>query len=293
MSVQAIAWALGINAGSSIRKLILISIANYADDQGVAWPALQTVADHANCSRRTVIRKIEELQQAGFLVKEERHHSSGRQQSNAFRLLLLDARQRTTNREEGGSLTPREGDSLSPPRVTHLVTPEGDTALSPKPLEEPSEGEKRGNRRSWRRALTNEENVALIHWDGMAKHLDLAQVRYMSKQRHMKFRHALQDIGIEGWEAALEKIRASDFCQGRNDRGWKIDFDFVCTPGGFTKLIEGKYDNRTKVQQHGSSRARGFAQVDAVIAEARRRENGDGPTGGGEDPALLPRPQRP
>lgn len=50
-----------------------------------------------------------------------------------------------------------------------------------------------------------------------------------------------------GWpesvEEALERVAASDFCLGKNDRGWVADIDWFLRPDTLTKILEGKYDN--------------------------------------------------
>ena len=52
----------------------------------------------------------------------------------------------------------------------------------------------------------------------------------------------------EGWmesvRPALDKVRDSDFCHGRNDRNWLADVDWFLRPDTVVRLLEGKYDNR-------------------------------------------------
>lgn len=48
----------------------------------------------------------------------------------------------------------------------------------------------------------------------------------------------------EYWIAVVQKIAASSFCRGVNDRGWKADFDFLLRPDTAEKTLEGKYDDR-------------------------------------------------
>lgn len=50
---------------------------------------------------------------------------------------------------------------------------------------------------------------------------------------------------VENWEVAIERVAKSDFCKGKNDRGWKADLDFFLKPDSVVKILEGKYDNRT------------------------------------------------
>jgi uncharacterized protein YdaU (DUF1376 family) len=52
----------------------------------------------------------------------------------------------------------------------------------------------------------------------------------------------------EHWKAAMQKATTSDFCKGKNDRLWKATFDWFITPDAVAKIMEGKYDNRTKSQ---------------------------------------------
>lgn len=46
------------------------------------------------------------------------------------------------------------------------------------------------------------------------------------------------------WADVIHRIARSEFCQGKNDRGWVADFDFLIRPGTDDKILEGKYDNR-------------------------------------------------
>lgn len=50
------------------------------------------------------------------------------------------------------------------------------------------------------------------------------------------------------WRAIVERINASDFCRGQNDRGWVATFDWLLQPDTAAKVLEGKYDNRGKPQ---------------------------------------------
>ena len=71
--------------------------------------------------------------------------------------------------------------------------------------------------------------------------------RVLSKARASKLRQRLKDAGgIDGWNAAIAKARASPLCNGENDRGWVLDLDFLLQQKSFTKLMEGSYDKRSK-----------------------------------------------
>lgn len=72
------------------------------------------------------------------------------------------------------------------------------------------------------------------------------------------------------FEAGLERIKNSLFCQGVSDRGWKASFDWLIEQSDvLAKVIEGKYDNRktTGVQGRGASGQRGFDRNKGTLNE--------------------------
>jgi hypothetical protein len=46
---------------------------------------------------------------------------------------------------------------------------------------------------------------------------------------------------LEEFENACERANNTPFLIGKNDRGWKADFDFIIKPDNTAKIIEGKY----------------------------------------------------
>jgi len=46
------------------------------------------------------------------------------------------------------------------------------------------------------------------------------------------------------WEEAVRKLAASDFCNGKNENGWRASFDFLLRPDTLAKALEGVYDNK-------------------------------------------------
>lgn len=70
MSLRAMLWALDeAPCESAAERLILVYLADYADDAGCGvFPALQTVADRAGMSRATVKRHVQGMASRGLLV---------------------------------------------------------------------------------------------------------------------------------------------------------------------------------------------------------------------------------
>ncbi len=80
-------WAWG-QALASSAKLVLMSLADAADDQGVCWPSIPTVARKCCLSTRTVQRILQELVAEGFLRTEPCFRKDGSRTSNRYYLAL-------------------------------------------------------------------------------------------------------------------------------------------------------------------------------------------------------------
>ena len=72
MSMNLMAQAMSIKVGNPLRKLVLIKLADNANDKGECWPSYQHIADHCECSRTAVRDHVNALIEMGFLSKENR-----------------------------------------------------------------------------------------------------------------------------------------------------------------------------------------------------------------------------
>jgi len=78
MSFQAMAWAVKIKADSSISKLLLLLIANYANEKGEAYPSQEHLAKLCQCSTRSVVRHIKKLEKDKFItIRKEKNGAYG------------------------------------------------------------------------------------------------------------------------------------------------------------------------------------------------------------------------
>ena len=84
------AKAMSIKVGNPLRKLVLIKLADNANDNGECWPSYQHIADHCECSKSAVKDHISALIKLGFMTKENRvgvNNGKGNT-SNVYRLNL-------------------------------------------------------------------------------------------------------------------------------------------------------------------------------------------------------------
>ncbi|WP_420847209.1 helix-turn-helix domain-containing protein [Metapseudomonas resinovorans] len=87
MSIKAMNWAWEQSLPCS-PKLILMALADAADDSGDCWPKVKTIARKCGVSERTVQRVMKDLIADGLLELTPRFNHEGRQVSNNYRLLL-------------------------------------------------------------------------------------------------------------------------------------------------------------------------------------------------------------
>lgn len=100
MSISAIAWALKIRVGSPTLKSVLVAISNYADEEGCAWPSQARLASDTELSERAVRTALAQLEERGFIQREERPRRADKtRQSDLIRLL----HQRPANHAERGA----------------------------------------------------------------------------------------------------------------------------------------------------------------------------------------------
>ena len=87
MSIQAVAWAIGLAGVTPSEKLVLIVVANYADDLGFAWPSQDTLSSDTSMSLRTVRSAIQRLEERGLLQRRKRY-ARGERSSDMLHLAV-------------------------------------------------------------------------------------------------------------------------------------------------------------------------------------------------------------
>jgi DNA-binding transcriptional ArsR family regulator len=79
--------AMKCKVGNPLRKLVLIKLADNANDQGECWPSYQHIADQCEIGKSTVRKHIKDLETSGLLKIENRKGPKGNA-SNIYRLTL-------------------------------------------------------------------------------------------------------------------------------------------------------------------------------------------------------------
>lgn len=79
-------WEHSLTSGSE--RLVLLALADNANDQGFCWPSLETIAKKANISRRYVISIIKKLEKRGDIIVERRRETSKKNKSNVYQVVM-------------------------------------------------------------------------------------------------------------------------------------------------------------------------------------------------------------
>ncbi|WP_274371000.1 helix-turn-helix domain-containing protein [Morganella morganii] len=88
MSMILTARALQIKTGNALRKLVLVKLADNANDQGESWPSVPYIAEQCEMSERSVQNHINALVEMGLVRIESRKSANGLNQSNIYHLRL-------------------------------------------------------------------------------------------------------------------------------------------------------------------------------------------------------------
>lgn len=204
MSMMLMVKAMRIRVGNPLRKLVLIKLADNANDLGECWPSHQHIADQCEISRRSVINHINKLEEMGLLRREYRTKNNEKQ-SNLY-YLTLDGEgsagdslpsERDAPPSAGGSL-PSAGDT-PPPSAGDAHR----TSHSPEPVIEPVN-----------ESLKPKDRLIAFGVDKQVLE-DFLAVR---KAKRLPLTHtAIDGLEREARKASLEVKDAIRFCA---EKGW-------------------------------------------------------------------------
>jgi Helix-turn-helix domain len=134
MSIRAMTWAWQISL-SPTPKLLLMALADIADDTGLCWPSHTTLAAKCSLTDRTVRRVLVLLKRKSLILVEHRFKADGSRTSNRYRLAI----DTPPDNMSGGSVTRGKGPGQQCPgatdRLVRVTTTESPDEPSPPPPE--------------------------------------------------------------------------------------------------------------------------------------------------------------
>jgi hypothetical protein len=88
MSVDALTWAKKQRTGSPAKKCLLMTLADYADEDGGCWPSQETLSKVTEQSVDSVQRQLKQLEDDGFIRRRGRGVRNGRRAVTIYSLLM-------------------------------------------------------------------------------------------------------------------------------------------------------------------------------------------------------------
>jgi hypothetical protein len=291
MSFTALNWAWEQNCSSGVAKSVLVYLANCASQEGGdCFPSIPTICQRTQHTDLAVRKALKQLVAADLLEIEPRTLSNGRQTSNLYRLPVVSIQPTPSNSQgsEDAIYTPSnpQGSEAEYTPSISRATPEtdpggggADSRGNPSERKDREEREERtslagGSACAHATTPAAGSNVVVLRaaekaaierdmadaWNAMAVDRGLPAVRGLTRDRRKKLELRIASVGVDGMLEAIEKVRASAFCAGENDRGWVAGFDFLLQPKTLTKLLEGSYDNRPAVRRARTGSHAAFEQ---------------------------------
>ncbi|MCX8597596.1 MULTISPECIES: helix-turn-helix domain-containing protein [unclassified Gilliamella] len=132
MSMLLMVEAMKLKVGNPLRKLVLIKLADNANDKGECFPSVSYIAEQCEISERSVQNHIKQLEVDGLLKIESRKSENGLNKSNIYYLNFSGANPAPygANGSSSGANAAPSGESPAPsyganpaPITSHIIEP--------------------------------------------------------------------------------------------------------------------------------------------------------------------------
>ena len=83
----------------------------------------------------------------------------------------------------------------------------------------------------------------------------IPQVALKTPERRKAYEQLIEQTGVdkESVKQAIMNAAASDFLNGKGQKGWIADFDWIIVPQHFQKVLENFYRNKQVTQTYGTT----------------------------------------
>ena len=115
MSVDALTWAKKQKCGAPAGKLLLMLLADYANEEGYSYPRRERIADETELSLRTVYTWIGKLEDLGLLSQVKRRSTTGLYSNRMYKLHLDGTCVEHPSADIAGSSVKHSGTEVEPP----------------------------------------------------------------------------------------------------------------------------------------------------------------------------------
>lgn len=250
MSLDLMGKVLKLQVGLTARKMVLLKMADCADDNGKCFPSMQHIADQCEMSRRSVCNHVKKLTEDGFLVVKNRFEKN-EQKSNIYHI-KLSQKDGVKNLHTPSETVAQGGSENSAHRTSHSLYP----------LHQEEGADADNSNRNEKSFCTRKEMQEW--WNTMAIQFGLPQIKAISDARWQK----VKTRGRELWlcrNTIIDEVRESNFIRSRSF----FTFDWlIVNDTNWLKVIEGNFRDDKPTS---NSRPDNSSTMDAVEDATMKR----------------------
>ena len=112
MSMRLMVEVFHTEVGNPMHKLVLLKLADNANDNGECYPSYHHIAKECEISKSTAMRAVDALCEKGLLIKQPRYLIGGKEQTSNFYVIVLPSLQGSI-REIPGVVSERHQGSVT------------------------------------------------------------------------------------------------------------------------------------------------------------------------------------
>ncbi len=215
MSVELMTKAFKSKTGNPLTKLVLVKLADNANDDGVCYPSYKRIAIQCEVSRPTAISHVKKLEAMKYLSIRERKTENG----NATNVYILHP-------ENWEEVEPFTSKPALPPLVNELNQPSKPALpplvneLNPEPSIEPSDNH------HIKKTTQKSESEMLLEQFGITGQLAKDFIAHRKTKRGAISETQLNRLQKQADKAGISICEAVEICIERNWQGFNASWDW-------------------------------------------------------------------
>lgn len=123
MSMRLMVEVFHTEVGNPMHKLVLLKLADNANDNGECYPSYQHIAKQCEINKSTAMRAIEALCKKGLLLKQPRYLIGGKEQTSNFYVIVLPSLSGSGTKQSGVVAESNQGSGTKQPGVVAESNP--------------------------------------------------------------------------------------------------------------------------------------------------------------------------
>lgn len=256
MSMRLMVQAMNCEVGNPARKLVLLKLADNANDDGICFPSYQYIADKCEMSKRSAISHIDDLIKMGFVTKKARKNKDG-SSANLYLLHLEQGSEKSAlggeNISLGGENFALGGSEKSAPITSHSFNL-SINRVSDDENSANAERTEENKKTSKREKISVDYQGVMDAWNKVFNGSPIHLLKTLSQERQkaiLKVAKAmLETPDVESCSVEVFTGYFQDFLSQANSRankfffggpngdGWVAKFDYIMKPKTFLNTWE-------------------------------------------------------